>query len=250
MDFQQLAVLCVALFAVAALYSTSGQAGGTGYLAVMALGAVAPEVMRPTALSLNVLVAGVAVYQFHRAGLVPWKTLRPLLAGSLPCAAIGGALSLPRGGYYAGVGLILIAAALLMLWRAFAPRAATEGRAGPLPWPPALLLGAGIGLLSGLTGIGGGIFLSPALVALGWASVKGAAGFAAPFNLLNSLIALASGAYAAQSLPAELPALAAAAVAGALVGTWLGLTRLGEKGLSFALAAVLALAGIRLLVVA
>jgi hypothetical protein len=250
MDLQQTLVLCAAFFVVATLYSAVGQAGATGYLAVMALGTVAPEVMRPTALALNVLVAGVTVYQFHRARFVPWMALRPFLAGSIPCAAVGGALSLPRGGYYAAVGVVLIAAALLLLWRGFVSRTDIEERVIRAKPVPAVLAGAGIGLLSGLTGIGGGIFLGPMLLALGWAGLKTTAGASAPFNLFNSLIALAAGTFAAQSLPAELPALAGAAVAGALLGTWLGLEKLGQKGLSFTLALVMMIAGARLLIAA
>jgi hypothetical protein len=248
MDLETTLFLCAAFFAVATLYSAVGQAGATGYLAVMALGTVAPEVMRPTALALNVLVAGVTVFQFHRARFVPWMALRPFLAGSIPCAAIGGALSLPRGGYYAAVGVVLIVAAVILLWRGSVPRTNLEERvlrARPLP---AILVGAGIGLLSGLTGIGGGIFLSPVLLTLGWAGLKSTAGASAPFNLFNSLIALATGTIATQSLPAGLPALALAAVAGALFGTWLGLEKLGQKGLSFVLALVMLIAGARLLI--
>ena len=107
MSLELTATLCVAFFVVATLYSTVGHAGASGYLAIMALASVAPEVMRPTALALNILVATVTVYRFHRARFVFWSNLWPFLLGSVPLAAVGGSISLPRSGYYALVGAVL-----------------------------------------------------------------------------------------------------------------------------------------------
>jgi hypothetical protein len=248
MRFEELLFESAAFFGIAALYSAVGQAGASGYLAVMALGTMAPEVMRPTALTLNVLVASVTVVQFHRRRHLSWAGLWPLLAGSLPCAAVGGALSLPRSSYYVAVGLLLIASALLLLWRSFSVFAASEERAAGVKWMPALLIGAAVGLVSGLTGIGGGIFLSPALLALNWAGPRSAAGISAPFNLANSLIALGAGTFSAYSLPEELPVFAVCSVAGAFVGAWAGLDKLNQKALLVLLSLIVGFAGIRLLI--
>jgi hypothetical protein len=248
MPFPEMLSASAAIFGIAALYSAVGQAGASGYLAVMALGTMAPEVMRPTALTLNVLVAGVTVVQFHRRRYLSWAGLWPFLAGSLPCAAVGGALSLPRSSYYVAVGLVLIASALLLLWRSSSLSLATEERAVNVKPMPALLIGAAIGLVSGLTGIGGGIFLSPVLLALNWAGPRSAAGISAPFNLANSLIALGAGTFSAYSLPDELPVFAVCGIAGAFVGAWAGLDKLNQKTLLLLLALVVGFAGVRLLI--
>jgi hypothetical protein len=250
MDAATLLALCAAFFVVATLYTTVGHAGASGYLAVMALAAIAPEVMRPTALTLNVLVAALTVYRFRRARFFSWHGLWPFLVASVPFAALGGSISLARGSYYAAVGAILLVSALYFVWRAIGLRAPMEEHVVRVKRAPAVLMGAGIGLLSGLTGVGGGIFLSPILLVLGWAGPKTTAGISAPFILVNSLVALAAGSYAVGSLPAELPWLAAAALAGAPLGTWLGLVKLKQKGLLFVLAVVMALAGAKLLITA
>ncbi|OGA67785.1 MAG: hypothetical protein A3G81_11695 [Betaproteobacteria bacterium RIFCSPLOWO2_12_FULL_65_14] len=250
MSLEETLLICAAFFAVAMLYSSVGQAGASGYLAILALGGLAPDVMRPTALTINMLASAVTVYRFRRAKLFSWSALWPFLAGSLPLAAVGGAISLARGPYYAVVGSLLIAASLYMAWRTLRgtfPEKHTPVRARPMP---AAFTGGMIGLLSGLTGIGGGIFLSPLLLFLGWADAKAAMGVSAPFILANSAVALAAGSLTVQTLPPELPLLAASAVAGALAGTWLGIEKLNARALLLILALVLAMAGSRLLVVA
>jgi hypothetical protein len=112
---------------------------------------------------------------------------------------------------------------------------------------PAVLIGCVIGFLSGLIGVGGGIFLSPILLLLGWAGPKTTAGISAPFILVNSAVALAAGSLTVQKLPSELPLLAAAALGGAFLGTWLGLERFKQRGLIVTLAAVMSLAGAKLM---
>ncbi len=250
MSLELTATLCVAFFVVATLYSTVGHAGASGYLAIMALASVAPEVMRPTALALNILVATVTVYRFHRARFVFWSNLWPFLLGSVPLAAVGGSISLPRSGYYALVGAVLLSSAAYLAWRAFSRKLPTPERELKVKRLPAVLIGAGIGLLSGLTGVGGGIFLSPLLLIFNWAAPRTTAGISAPFILVNSCVALAAGALSVQRIPAELPWLAAAALAGAVVGTWLGLQKLDQKGLLLVLAVVMTLAGTKLLFLA
>lgn len=245
MPVESLLLLAAAFFVVSALYSTVGHAGASGYLAVMALAGLAPDVMRPTALALNILVAAITVWRFHRAGYVLWRALWPFLLGSVPMAAVGGSIDLPRSGYYAAVGLVLLASSAYLLWRAVARFSIPEGT-----WHerrlPSVGIGAGIGLLSGLTGVGGGIFLSPVILIMQWAGPRTTGGISAPFILVNSCIALAANALAVQRIPPEIPWLAAAALAGGLVGTWLGLQKLGQRGLLLTLAAVMTLAGLKL----
>jgi len=243
----ELTVLALAFFAVATLYTTAGHAGASGYLAMMALVGVAPDIMRPTALTLNILVAAIAVYRFRRARFFSWNALWPFLLGSVPLAAFGGALRLPPGTYYVVLGLVLLASAALLVWRVYGTGFRRDDAGMSIKMVFAVPIGAGIGLLSGITGTGGGIFLSPTLLLLGWTGPKTTAGIAAPFIFVNSVVALAAGSLGAGSLPLELPWLAAAAVAGALVGTWLGLSKLSQRGLIIALAAVMLVAGGKLL---
>src|SRR5688572_6252370 len=232
------------------MYSTVGHAGASGYLAMMALVGLAPEVMRPTALVLNILVASFTVYRFRRARHFSWPGLWPFLLGSVPFAALGGIQSLSRGTYYVAMGIALLIAASYLVWRALGTRAAMEEGVVRVRKIPAILIGCAIGFLSGLIGVGGGIFLSPILLIAGWAGPKTTAGISAPFILVNSAVALVAGSLTVQKLPGELPLLAAAALGGAFLGTWLGLQRFRTRGLLATLAVVMTLAGSKLLLTA
>ena len=243
-------ILSLLFFVVAILYSTVGHAGASGYLATMALVGIAPAVMRPTALALNILVAMLTSYRFRRARHFSWSGLWPFLLGSVPLAALGGAQKLSHGGYYAAVGVVLLVSALALSWRAFNIAQLLPDGEVRIRKVPAVFIGAAIGLLSGLTGTGGGIFLSPTILFLGWAGPKTTAGISAPFILVNSMVALAAGWGSVHSLPAEFPILGASAVAGAFVGTWLGLERLRQRYLLLTLAVVMAIAGSKLLLTA
>src|SRR5712664_3458806 len=168
MPLESLLLLAAAMFVVATLYATVGHGGASGYLAVMALASMAPEVMRPTALALNILVASFTVYRFYRAKYLLWQGLWPFLLGSVPMAAVGGSIHLPRASYYAAVGVVLLASSAYLAWRAFSRTPMPERVLG-VKRVPAIFIGAILGLLSGLTGVGGGIFLSPILLILKWA---------------------------------------------------------------------------------
>lgn len=250
MELQEAVILSVLFFMVAAFYTTVGHAGASGYLAMMALVGLAPDVMRPTALVLNIIVASFTVYRFRRARFFSWPGLWPFLVGSVPFAAVGGIQSLSRGTYYVAMGLVLLLAAAYLVWRAFASRLAMEEGVVRVRKIPAVFMGCAIGFVSGLIGVGGGIFLSPILLMLNWAGPKTTAGISAPFILVNSAVALIAGSLAAQSLAGELPLLVSAALAGAFLGTWLGLQRFRQKGLLITLAIVMSLAGLKLLVTA
>lgn len=146
-------LIILAIFIVAILYSSVGHGGASGYLAVMALLAVAPEITRPTALLLNVFVASIGTIQFYRAGFFSWRIFLPFAVTSVPFAFIGGMIQLPTNVYKIILGVVLIFAALRLAWK-FTSDTATEA---PKIWL-ALIIGAIMGLLSGLVGVGGGIF--------------------------------------------------------------------------------------------
>lgn len=246
MPVHDLALAALILLA-ALLYASVGHAGASGYLAAMALFGVAPAVMKPTALSLNILVAVIATTRFARAGAFSWPLFWPLALASIPCAYLGGRLTLPAAWYQPLVGTVLLYAA----WYSF--RGAREALA-PRPTPPPraglLAVGAALGLLSGLTGVGGGIFLSPLLLACRWAPVRVIAGVSAAFILANSVAGLLGLLSRAPVLPAALPYWALAAVLGGYVGAGLGSRRLGNPALRRLLALVLVIAGIKMIVTA
>jgi uncharacterized protein len=227
------------------LYASVGHAGGSAYLAIMALLGVAPATMRPTALALNILVASIVTLRFALAGHVRWRAVLPFAAASTPAAFIGGTLVLPGELYKPLVGIVLLAAAV-QLFRGATRASAPDGHVG-VPILPAVLAGGAIGLLAGLTGTGGGIFLTPLVVLAGWAGARAAAGISAAFILLNSIAGLAGNIAAVGSLPAELPLWLVAVGVGALVGAELGARRLSTVDLRRALALVLVVAGLKLI---
>jgi uncharacterized membrane protein YfcA len=241
----EVAAICILIFAAAILYSSVGHAGASGYIAVMALFGVAVSVMKPTALTLNIIVASIAVLRFMHAGYFSWRTLWPFLIGSIPLAFIGGAIQLPSDVYRPVVGAILLLAAgrLLITARSQDTHAITRDP----PVVPAAASGGVIGVLSGLTGTGGGIFLSPLLLFTGWAETRESAGVSAAFILANSLAGLAGHVSSVQSLPGELPLFAIAAALGGLIGTELGVRRFAASGFRLALAGVLTIAAFKLI---
>lgn len=238
-----LPLLALLVFAAALLYSSVGHGGASGYLAAMGLVGVAAAVMKPTALALNVLVASVASLQFLRAGAFSWSVFWPFALGSVPLAFAGGAVTLPSPVYKQVVGAVLLYAAWRLLSHAVRPAAATH----PPPVPAALGVGAAIGLLSGLVGVGGGIFLSPLLLFMGWAGMRETAGVSALFILANSLAGLAGHLAGLSLLPAETPVLAASACAGGVIGSTFGARRLSTPALRLLLGVVLVVAGGKML---
>ena len=217
------AILAALIFAAAVLYSSVGHAGASGYLAAMALVGLAPHWMKPTALVLNILVASITLFQFQRAGCFSWASLWPFALGSVPASFVGGALDLPTHLYRPIVGVILLCGAV-RLFMPTQPSANLTTKAPPLP--AAMAWGVAIGLLSGLTGTGGGIFLSPLLLFAGWANTRQTGGVSAGFILLNSIAGLAGRLTSLERLPGELPLWAGAAVAGGLIGSRLGSRKL------------------------
>ncbi|HEV2802306.1 MAG TPA: sulfite exporter TauE/SafE family protein [Pyrinomonadaceae bacterium] len=242
-------LLSLLVLAAAALYSSVGHGGASGYLAAMALFGLAPAQMKPTALCLNILVASIATFRFGRADCFRWRLFWPFAVASIPMAFIGGALTLPTTVYKQIVGLTLLYAAFrLFRFTRTTDDARAQATDAP-PLVPAMLLGGLIGLLSGLTGVGGGIFLSPLLLLLKWADTRRTAGVSAAFILVNSIAGLLGNLTNLQALPAALPYLALAAVVGGLVGSEFGSRRLASVHIRRLLALVLVVAAVKMIFV-
>jgi hypothetical protein len=241
-------LLAAGMLAAAFVYASVGHGGASAYLAAMALAGVAPQEMRPIALALNILVASLATWKFWRAGHFRWRLFWPFAAVSIPFAYLGGAITLPGTAYGIVVGAVLLYAGW-QLWRS--RRAGEEMRAAREPAIAlAMASGAAIGLLSGLTGVGGGIFLSPLLLILGWAGTRQTSAVAAPFILVNSVAGLAAGfAAGTAGLPPLTWLLAGAVLAGGWLGAEYGSRRLANPIVRRMLAAVLAVAGGKMMLV-
>jgi uncharacterized protein len=236
-------LLAACIFLGAALYSSFGHAGASAYIAFMALFGLSPAVMRPTALALNILVASLGAFRYLRARMFRWPVLWPFLLGAVPFAFIGGAIQLPGAYYRPLVGAILLLGGARLLW----PRELKSNRdpRDPPVWA-GVLCGIGIGFLSGLTGTGGGIFLSPLLLFMGWSDTRSASGVAVVFILCNSIAGLLGNIAIVKALPSDLWVYATAALLGALLGTTLGVSWRPPMILK-ALGAVLIIAGLKLI---
>lgn len=237
-------VLAAAILVIAFLYSSVGHAGASGYLAAMALVGVAPEVMKPTALALNVIVATVTTVQFARAGHFSWALFWPLAVASIPAAFLGGWIVLAPVYYRPLIGVVLLFSA----WRMAVTSLAREGPATPPRLPAFMLAGGLLGFAAGLTGTGGGIFLSPLLLLCGWASTKQTSAVSAAFILVNSVSGIAGLFAKSGSLPGGVPLWALCALAGGLAGSYLGSRRFDAGTLRRLLAVVLVIAGLKLLI--
>ncbi len=241
MSAELVLALAAGFFVIAVLYSSVGHAGASGYIAVMSLLGLAPVVIKPTALALNLLVAAITSWQFLRAGHFDRRLFWPFALPAVPLAFLGGYLQLPAHLFKVLVGVVLIYAAMRLLFDS------GQERVIKAPGTPvAAAAGGAIGLLAGLTGTGGGIFLTPLLLSMGWAKVKQAAAVSAPFILLNSAAGLAGNFASTTQLPAELPWLLGAVAAGGLIGSRLGSRRLPVEAIKRLLAVVLVIAGLKL----
>lgn len=234
--------IILAVFVVAVLYSSVGHGGASGYLAVMAFLSVAPDVTKPTALILNLFVASIAFVQFYRAGHFDWKIFLPFAAGSIPAAFLGGMIHLPTTAYKIILGAVLILAALRLALNLKTERASRE----PKIWT-ALAIGAIIGFVSGLVGVGGGIFLTPILLLMNWTETKKAAGISALFILVNSVSGLLGNYAQVLQLPSSVWFWVAAAIAGGAIGASLGSYRFNSLTLRRVLAIGLLIAGAKMI---
>jgi uncharacterized membrane protein YfcA len=239
--------LAGAFLLVALLYGAVGQAGASGYLAVMSFASLAPAAMKTTALALNLAVAAIATLIFQRAERLSRRSVWPFAALGFPFSLLGGAVQLPEQLYFRVVGLLLLLSAALMLRAALRRTSLPPPAAASPPFPAALATGALIGFLSGTTGTGGGVFLAPVLIGLRWATPRQAAATTATFNLVNSAAALL-GAFASwHAIPAALPGWLVAVSLGGALGAFAGSRYLPDRWLRATLALLLAVSGLRLL---
>lgn len=237
-------ILPILFFLVAVLYSSVGHAGASGYLAVMALVAISPEIMRPTALILNILVGSIATYKYYKAGSFSWSIFIPLVISSVPLAFIGGRLMLPEEIYKPVVGLILILAA----WRLILIVKNGSNYEIQTPSKPILLIFGGIlGFLSGITGVGGGIFLSPLLVFLRWAPLKVVSGITAAFILVNSIAGILGMISFETRIQPSIFFWSLAVIIGGFIGSEFGSKHLGNRAIFLLLSLVLLIGGLKMI---
>ena len=233
--------LAAALFVVALLYSSVGHAGASGYIAVLTLFGLGIEEVRPTALALNILVAAIGFIQWWRGGHFSWSLFWPFALLSVPAAFFGGWLHVPADYLRILIGVVLWFSAWRLLYRKEDPSAVAQPAR-----TTAVASGAGIGFLSGLTGTGGGIFLTPLMLFCRWAKVKEAAAVSSLFILVNSASGLAGYIKSGRDLPDLAWPLAVVVAVGGFLGSRLGSHHLPVRGIAVLLAVVLAIAGTKL----
>lgn len=234
--------IALLLAVIAFLYASVGHGGASGYLAVMALLGFAPEVMRPTALVLNLFVSAVAFVQFTRAGHFRWNLFWPFALTSVPCAWLGARIDLDPTIYKR----VLAACLLIAVARLLGLFGTNEQQQKAPAFAVALLIGAVLGLVSGMIGIGGGILLSPLLLVFGWSTAKESAAVSAAFIFVNSVAGLFGLGNAAEVFTPEHVAWIGAAVIGGSLGAYIGAQRFSQTRLRQVLGLVLLFASFKL----
>ena len=232
----------VILFIVAFLYAAVGHGGASGYLALMAIYGIAPEVMKPTALLLNLFVSGSAFVQFYRGNHFIKKIFVPLAAASIPMSFVGGLLVIEDHLYKKILGLLLLLPVVRLFFFANTSPAALKASNPVL----SLLVGGSIGLLSGMIGIGGGIILSPVLLLLKWTDQKQTAAISAAFIFVNSIAGLAGQFTKGITFNSHMLLYVAVAFSGGLMGAYFGASKFNQNVLKNVLGVVLFMAAFKL----
>lgn len=258
MEAAEIPFVCLAIVVVAALYSAVGHGGASGYLAVLSFFSVDKNVMASTALVLNTIVAGISFLNYRRFGHFSWRLCWPFMVGSVPFSFVGACLKVSPAVY----GFLLSASLLVAAARLFSKTQYSSDDKSPYSesslatrarkWQLFLMIMSGclIGMVSGIVGIGGGIFLSPLMIFLGWSTVKESAATAALFIVVNSLAGLLGrGVSGSFEMSFYLPLLASA-VGGALIGSSIGVSLKSPRLLRGILALVLIIAALKLFYVA
>lgn len=235
-------LLHLAIGVIAFLYASVGHAGASGYIAVLTVAGLASDVVRPTALALNILVAALTGYQFYRAGYFAWSRFWPVAALAVPAAFLGGYIHIPTELFKMVVGAVLLLSAARFAIKTSDPASTQFPNLAV-----ALAAGAGLGLLSGLTGTGGGVFLTPLMLLRGWATTKETAAVSAPFILVNSISGLSGFLASGRAFPEIAASLAIVAVVAGGLGGYYGSRRLPVRAIRLLLAVVLLTAGVKLL---
>jgi uncharacterized membrane protein YfcA len=232
------------LLVIAFLYSSVGHGGASGYLGLMVLIGISPAVMRPSALLLNLIVSSIAAVQFYRSGYFRINLLIPFVILSVPFSFIGAKITLEDPVYKIILGICLLISVLRMV---IINNLSVTSLKNELPFIPALIAGACIGLISGMIGIGGGILLSPLLLIFHWADIKESAAVAAPFILVNSLSGIAGLWSSGITFPPQIFVWIAAASAGGILGSFFGSVKFNTAALKFLLSAVILVAVVKLI---
>jgi uncharacterized protein len=236
--------LAICLMFGAVLFTSVGHGGASAYIALMALFGLESTVIRPTALVLNVIVTSFSSARYVRAKLFDWTILWPVLLGAVPMAFVGGSISLPGGYYKPLVAFVLFISALRLFWPDML-KSLPEVRTMPI-WL-GIVCGALIGFLAGLTGTGGGIFLSPLLIFTGWSDVRKASGITSVFILCNSLAGLAGNYASIGAIGYQTWLYGGAVLIGAFIGTHLGISAFAKTAILRALGVVLLIASAKLI---
>ena len=233
----------ILLFLVAFLYSSVGHGGASGYLALMALFSISPDVMKPTALLLNLFVSLTSFVQFYRGKHFNWKIFLPFAITSVPMAFVGGLITIDADIYKKILGFLLLIPISRFLF--FANINVEQTRKSNILL--SLIIGAAIGFLSGLIGIGGGIILSPVLLLLKWTDLKQTAAISALFIFVNSLSGLAGQLQKGINFSTDMYVYVAVAFVGGLCGAYFGSLKFRQNILQYLLALVLIVASYKLL---
>ncbi|MGB5944396.1 MAG: sulfite exporter TauE/SafE family protein [Leeuwenhoekiella sp.] len=242
---ENMILFSVILVIVAFLYASVGHGGASGYLGMMALFTFPMEVMKPTALLLNIFVAGISFWFFRKNKFFDWKLFYPFAITSIPAALLGGYLSINPALYKQILGFFLAIAVLRML----GVLGNFKGDSRPVKLHWALIIGFGIGLFSGMIGIGGGIILSPVIILLGWGNLKEAAAVSALFIFVNSVAGIVGFSLSGDTVPTEAFYLIPIALIGGVAGAFYGSQKFSHQVLKYVLSGVLVLACIKLFLV-
>ncbi len=233
------------VFLMAVLYSSVGHGGASGYLALMAIFSFSPEFMRPSALVLNVFVSSIALFTYYKNGHFRLKLLLPFIVTSVPFAFLGGIITVNPNAYKIILGIFLIIAIVRMTYR---PKNQKD-EIKEINKPAAYAIGIFLGFFSGLIGIGGGIILSPIILLLKWGTIKQTAAASAAFILVNSVFGLIGQFSQGIQLAPEIGYMLVAAIAGGVLGSYMGSYKITDKALKYALSVVLTFASYKLLFV-
>lgn len=247
MDTQlwQYGMMLFLIFLVAFLYAAVGHGGASGYIAVLALFGTATTVIKSSSLLLNILVSSIAFYQYYRSGHFRWKLFLPFAIVSVPCAFIGAGLPLSDSLYKKVLALCLLFPIVRLMWR----KPITDEETKPANLYLSLFIGAAIGLLSGMLGIGGGIILSPILLVLHWADMKQTAAVSALFILVNSVAGFVALLQKGLAISTDIYPLILLAIVGGVLGAYSGSKKMNLQVLKNILSVVLLVAVLKLIFV-
>jgi uncharacterized membrane protein YfcA len=240
---EKLYLFYLLLFIVAFLYASVGHGGASGYLALMAIFAVSPAIMKPTALLLNLFVSSISFVQFYRGNYFKWKSFWPFALASIPMSFIGGMMAIENSIYKKILALLLLVPVIRFLFISDSYNSPFR----PINIPLSIAIGGSIGLLSGMIGIGGGIILSPALLLLKWADQKQTAALSAAFIFVNSLAGLIGQMIKGIEINSHMLGYVGFAFAGGICGAYFGAHKFPQRVLKHVLGFVLALAAFKLL---